>query len=45
MNEMSKTHEIEQFIRDTQIFDSKNIDFNEWITQIEKVAVLTDKLE
>ena len=42
---MSKRHENGQFIRDIQIFDSKNIDFNEWIAQIEKVAILTGKLE
>ena len=36
MNEMSKRHENEHFIRDIQIFDGKNIDFDEWIAQIEK---------
>ena len=41
MNEMSKRHENKQFIRGIQIFDSKNIDFVAWITQIEKVALLT----
>ena len=45
MNEMSKRHENEQFIRHIQIFDGKNIDFDEWITQIEKVALLTGKSE
>ena len=38
-------HENEQFVRDIQIFDSKNIDFDEWITQIEKVALLTSNPE
>ena len=38
-------HENEQFIRDIQIFDSKNIDSGEWIAQIEKVALLTGKSE
>ena len=41
MNEISKRHEKEQFIRDTQIFDSKNIDFDEWVTLTKKVALLT----
>ena len=45
MNEMSKRHENKQFIRDIKIFDGKNIDFDEWITQIEKVALLTGKPE
>ena len=36
-------HGNEQFIRDIQIFDGKNIGFTEWITQIEKVALLTGK--
>ena len=38
-------HENEQFIRDIQTFDGKNIDFNEWITQIKKIALLTGKPE
>ena len=42
---MSKRHENEQFIRDIQIFDSRNIDFDEWIAQIKKVALLTGKSE
>ena len=41
MNEMSKRHENEQFIRDIHIFDGKNIDFDELIAQIEKEACLT----
>ena len=45
MNEMSKRHENEQFIRDIQIFDGKNIDLSEWIAQIKKVAHLTGKSE
>ena len=45
MDEMSKRHENKQFIRDIQIFDSKNINFDECITHIEKVALLTDKSE
>ena len=45
MNEMSKRHENEHFIRDIQIFDGKNIDFDEWIAQIEKVACLTGNSE
>ena len=45
MNEMSKRHENEQFIRDIQIFNGKNIDFDKWIAQIEKVALLTCKSE
>ena len=43
MNEMSKRHENEQFIRDIQIFYGKIIDFDVWIAQIEKVAFLTGK--
>ena len=43
MNEMSKRHENEQFIRDIQIFDGINIDFDEWSAQIEKVVLLTGK--
>ena len=42
---MSKRHESKQFIKDTQIFDGKNIDFDEWIAQIEKVTHLTGKPE
>ena len=45
MNEMSKRHEIEQFIRDIQIFNGENIDFDEWIPQIEKLAILSGKSE
>ena len=45
MNEMSKIHENKQFIRDMQIFDGKNIYFDKWITQIEKVALLIGKSE
>ena len=45
MNEMSKRHEHEQFICDIQMFSGKNIDFDEWIAQIEKVAHLTGKAE
>ena len=45
MNEMSKRHENKQFIRDIQIFNGKNINFDEWIAQIEKVALLTSKSE
>ena len=43
MNDMSKRHENEQFIRDIQFFNGKNIDFNEWIAKIEKVALLIGK--
>ena len=43
MNEMSKRHENEQFIRDIQIFDGKHIDCNKWIAQTEKVVLLTGK--
>ena len=42
---MSKRHENEQFIHDIQIFSGKNIDFDEWIAQIEKVSSLTCKPE
>ena len=45
MNGMSKTCENKQFIRHIQIFDGKNIEFNEWITQIDKVVLLTGKPE
>ena len=45
MDEMSKRHENEHFIRDIQIADGKSIDFKEWIAQIEKVALLTGKSE
>ena len=45
MNEMSKRHENGQFIRDIHIFDNKNIYFDEWIAQIEKVVLLTGKSE
>ena len=43
MKEMSKRHEKEQFICDIQMFNGKNIDFDEWIAQIEKVSNLTAK--
>ena len=42
-NEMSKRHENEQFIHDIQMFNGKNIYFNEWISQLEKVSSLTGK--
>ena len=45
MNEMSKGHENEQFVRDIQSFDGTDIEFDEWITWIEKVALLTGKSE
>ena len=45
MNEMSERHKSEQFIHDIQIFNGKNIDFDEWIAQIEKVSNLTGKPE
>ena len=45
LNETSKRHENEQFIHDIQIFIGKNIDFDEWIAQIEKVSNLTGKPE
>ena len=45
MNEMSKRHDNEQFIGDIQIFDGKNIDFNKWIAQIKKIALLTGESE
>ena len=45
MNEMSKRHENEQFIHDIPMFNGKNIDFDEWIVQIEKVSKLMDKPE
>ena len=40
MNEMLKRHENEQFICDIPMFNGKNIDFDEWIVQIEKVSKL-----
>ena len=43
MNEMSKRHENEQFVGDINIFDGKNIDVDEWISQFEKVALHTGK--
>ena len=45
MNEMSKRLENEQFIHNIQMFNGKNIGFDEWIAQIEKVFNLTGKLE
>ena len=45
MNEMSKRHENEQFICDIQMFNRKNIDFDEWIALIEKVSNSTGKPE
>ena len=45
MNELSKRHENEQFIHDIQMFNRKNIDFDEWIAQIETVSNLTGKPE
>ena len=45
MNEMSKRHEYEQFIHDIQMFNGKNIDFDKWIAQIDKVSNLTGKPE
>ena len=45
MNEMSKGNENKQLICDIQMFNGKNIDFDEWITQIEKVSNLTSKPE
>ena len=45
MNEMSKRHENEQFIRGIQIFDGENVNFDEWIGQNEKVVLLNGKSE
>ena len=45
MNEMSKRHENEQFIYDTQMFNGKNMDFDDRTVQIEKVSNLTGKPE
>ena len=45
MNEMSKRHENKQSIHDIPMFNGKNIDFHEWIVQIEKVSNLTGKPE
>ena len=45
MNEMLKRHETEQFICNIPIFNGENIDFDEWIVQIEKVSKLTGKPE
>ena len=39
INEMSKTHENEQFIHDIQMFNGKNTDFDEWIVQLEKCPI------
>ena len=43
MNEMSKRQENEQFIHGIQMFNGKDIDFDKWIAQIEKVSNLTGK--
>ena len=45
INEMSKRYENEQFAHYIQMFNGKNIDFDEWIAQIEEVANLTGKPE
>ena len=45
MNEMSKRHENKQFIHNIPMFNEKNIDFDEWIVQMEKVSNLTGKPE
>ena len=45
MNEMSNRCENEHFICDIQMFNGKNVDFDEWIAQIEKVSNLTGKPE
>ena len=45
MNKMLKRHENEQFICDIPMFNGKNIDFGEWIAQIDKVSKLTGKPE
>ena len=42
---MSKRYENKQSILDIQMFNRKNIDFDEWIAQIEKVSNLTVKPE
>ena len=43
MNEMPKRHENKQCIHDIPLFNGKNIDFDEWIVQIELVSNLTGK--
>ena len=43
MNEISKRHENEQFTHDIHMFNTKNIDFDEWIAHLEKVSNLTGK--
>ena len=45
MNEMLKRHENKQFTYDIPMFNGKNIDFDEWIVQIEKVSKLKGKPE
>ena len=45
MNKMSKRHENEQFICNIQMLNGKNRDFDEWITQVEKIFNLTGKPE
>ena len=45
MNEMSKRHENGKFIHDIPMFNGKNIGFDEWIVQIEKVSDLIGKPE
>ena len=45
MSEMLKRHENEQSIHDIPMFSGKNIDFDEWIVQIEKVSKLMGKPE
>ena len=45
MNKMSKSHGNEQFIHDIPMFNGKNVDFDEWIVQIEKVSNLTGEPE
>ena len=44
-NKMSKRHANKQFIHDIQMFNGENIDFDEWMAQIEKVSYLTGKPE
>ena len=43
MNKMLRRKENEQFIHDIQMFNTKNIDFDERIVQIEKVSKLMGK--
>ena len=45
MKDMTLRHQYDNLIRDIPIYDGKNMEFADWLLQIEKVALLTNSQE